>query len=296
MRLEDTSFASLQVLCTIHDLGSFSKAAMHLGKSQSSMSYTIDILRKTFADPLFVRQGSGVAATQRCEEIVRTARSLITQFEQLGTLQDFDPALSRGKVRVSCNYYERFTVLPRLMRKLRLEARRVTLEVIQATSEGEEQLKQGACDMFLSPVQVDSTDIYSKHLFTEEYVCVMSKENPLKEVTLDIARYASAPHALVTYGGHWKSFYLRELEATGIKLNTVITIPSPASLQHLLADTDLISTVPRRIAQSLGDDIRITPCPYPSQFAVYLYWSVRTRNSAMHRWVRKTLIEATKDV
>lgn len=295
MRLEDLSFTSLQTLCVVHDLGSFSKAAIRLEKSQSSMSYTVDTMRKAFGDPLFVRNGAGVVPTERCEDIVRTARSLIAQFEQLGTLADFDPTLSEGTVRISCNYYERLTLLPALMRRLRSDAPIVRVEIIQATTEGEAHLKHGECDMFLSPMSIDSTEIYSKHLFDEKYVCVMAQDNGLATGVLDMATYAKAPHALVTYGGHWKSFYLRELEAKGITLNTIITIPSPASLQYLLTGTDLISTVPRRIAQSLGTEIKIVETPFLSTFKLCLYWSARTHNSAMHRWIRKTLVESIQE-
>lgn len=293
MKLEDLSFASLNTLCTIHDLRSFSKAAIHLGKSQSSMSYTVDTMRKAFGDPLFMRNGTGVAPTRRCENIVSTARDLIAQFEQLGIPAGFDPATSEGVLRVSCNFYERLTIMPAFMRRLRAEAPNVRVEIIQATSEGEDHLRQGACDIFLSPVSIDSAEIYAKPLFAEEYVCVMARDNPLASMTLDIAAYASAPHALVMYGAQWKSFYLRELEAKGVTLNTAITIPSPASLKELLIGTDLISTVPRRVAQTLGEDIKIVACPVPAAFNICLYWSMRTHNSAMHRWVRQVVIATT---
>ncbi|WP_390915446.1 LysR substrate-binding domain-containing protein [Pseudosulfitobacter sp. SM2401] len=293
--LDDTSFATLKVLCAVHDLGSFSRSAVYLDKSQSSVSYTIDSLRKSFGDPLFVRHGSGVSPTRRCEDIVSVVRGMISEFERLGAPAEFDPAVSEGTVSVSCSYYERLTILPVLMRRLRADASGVRMEVMQATSEGEEQLKQSSCDMFLSPVEIDSNEVYSKHLFDDEYVCVMSKQNPLASQRMDSLAYSKAPHALVTYGGQWKSFYLRELEAKGIKLNTVVTIPSPASLQYLLAGTDLISTVPRRIAESLGADVKIVESPYPAGFSVYLYWSVRTHNSSMHRWIRRVLLQAVAE-
>ena len=63
-------FASLRILKLVHAHQSFSKAADSLGANQSTISYAIARLREVFHDPLFVRQGGGIVATERCNEIV----------------------------------------------------------------------------------------------------------------------------------------------------------------------------------------------------------------------------------
>jgi DNA-binding transcriptional LysR family regulator len=105
-------FAALRVLRLVHDYGSFSRTAEVLGLNQSSVSYTIDRLRRAFGDPLFVRQGAGVVPTDRCEEIVREAARMLDEFLALSTPRAFDPARAAATVTLSCNYYERATLVP----------------------------------------------------------------------------------------------------------------------------------------------------------------------------------------
>ena len=117
---------------------------------------------------------------------------------------------------------------------------------------------------------IEDTDFYRRQLFEDHYVCVMDRDNPLAERRLDLAAYTSAPHALVTYGGNWRSFYLRELEGMQMSLNNVLKIPSPGNLQNLLLGTDLISTIPKRIAAMLPKEFVVLPCPCPAPFAINL--------------------------
>ena len=60
----------LRTLVLVYDLQSFSAAAKRLDVNQSTISYAIERLRGAFGDPLFVRNGNGVTATERCAALV----------------------------------------------------------------------------------------------------------------------------------------------------------------------------------------------------------------------------------
>ena len=91
-------FAALRTLQYVHDLESFSRAAQRLGQNQSTVSYTIARLRKVFDDPLFVREGNGVTATDRCRVIVGHAARFLEEFQGIAGAADFDPATAEGMV------------------------------------------------------------------------------------------------------------------------------------------------------------------------------------------------------
>lgn len=289
MTLDTIDISALRTLCAVYDQGSFSRAAVQLGRSQSSVSYVIGGLRKALDDPLFVRQGHGIAPTPRCEALLQTARDFILRFEQLSDAPAFDPASSSAEVRISCNYYERVTVLPELVRTLRQTAPAIRLRLIQSFGDGADHIRKGLCDILVSPVQTDAPDIWARPLFGDAYVVVADAENPIMAQDLTMAAYAAAPHVLVDYGGNWRSFYLRELDRQGIALNTLVAVPSPASLEELVVGTDLISTVPKRIADRFSGAIaqRRSPCPAP--FEISLYWSLRTHQAPLFRWVRRQI-------
>ena len=279
-------FAALRVLRLVHDYGSFSRTAEVLGLNQSSVSYTIDRLRRAFGDPLFVRQGAGVVPTDRCEEIVREAARMLDEFLALSTPRAFDPARAAATVTLSCNYYERATLVPLLVRRLRALAPGLKVQVITSTVRGREQLSRGESDLLIGPVHIGDAGFFGRRLLGDHYVCVMAPDNPLGDSPLDQTGFAAAPQVVVTYGGNWRSRYLLEMEAAGLAPNMVLELPSPATLKAILPGTDLIATVPLRTAQSFGAGLRIVDCPFPAPFAIDLYWTARTHHSPMHRWLR----------
>lgn len=279
-------FAALRVLRLVHDYASFSRAAEVLGVTQSSVSYTVDRLRRAFDDPLFVRQGAGIVPTERCEEIVRTAARLVDEFTALSATRAFDPAHAEATVTLSCNYYERATLVPRLIRRLRVAAPGLKLGVISSTVRGREQLSRGESDLLIGPVQINEAGFFGRRLLTDHYVCIMAADNPLGDAPLDRAGFAAAPQVVVTYGGNWRSRYLVEMEAAGLTPNMVLELPSPATLGALLPGTDLIATVPSRTAHVLGAGLRVVACPMAAPFGIDLYWTARTHHAPMHRWLR----------
>jgi DNA-binding transcriptional LysR family regulator len=282
-------FAAIRTLRLVSDLGSFSKAAEALGTNQSTVSYTMDRLRAAFHDRLFVRQRGGIAPTPRCAEIVERASHLLDGFEGLVLPTNFDPKTASGRVTVVCNYYERSIILPRTVAEIRRQAPRLIVEIKTAGAEGLATLKRGDADLLVGPYEVHNESFYHRHLLDDHYVCVMHRGHPLAGKRLRLDDYVKASHAVVTYGGTWRSGYLKELDRRGLSLNQVIAVPSISDLTHILPGTDLISTVPSRISSQLAKSVVATACPFPEPFQIGMTWTSRTHHSAAHKWLRQLL-------
>ncbi|UYV36588.1 LysR family transcriptional regulator [Rhodobacteraceae bacterium D3-12] len=289
-------FAALRTLHMLHALNSFSRTAEHLGVTQSTISYTVDKMRRAFADPLFVRQGASVVPTDRCTEIVDATVKMVDDYLQLTEPRDFDPAETRAEVTISCNYYERAAILPDLMQRLRRRAPGLIVKILTSTVRGKEQLDRGESDALLGPVIIDNTNFYRRHLVTDHYVCIMSRDTARATATLDETTYLAAPHAVVNYGGGWESSFITALHARNQKLNAIVEVPSPAGLPALLNGTDLIATVPFAIAHNFGAEVVIRPCPFNAPLEIDLYWTARTHRSPMHRWLRAEIADAASKV
>lgn len=288
----DLDFAALRTLRLVHDLGSFSRASEELGVSQSSVSYTISRLRHVFGDPLFVRQGAGIAPTERCDEIVARAAELLDRFEALAAPKDFDPDAAEATIGISCNYYERAVLLPHVMRSVRRNAPGIRLRVIPSTTRGREQLLRSESDVLIGPIEAGESGFYKRTLLTDRYRCIMDPGNPLAQGEMDIDRFVGAPQVLVHYGGSYRSQFLLQLDAEGRRLNTVMDIPSPANLPDILSDTDMIATVPSRIARLFGNSVAQMACPVSAEISIDMYWTARTHASATHAWVRQKIAAA----
>lgn len=288
-------FADLRVLRLVYEYRSFSLAAERLGMNQSAVSYGIEKLRKSFRDPLFVRQGGEVVATDRCSDIVASAIRMLDEFEAITAPVEFDPLTLRHSFTIACNYYERQLILPHVIRRLSSEAPNVRVDLINSTAEGEAQLKRSEADLLIGPLRPEGQGFYCRNLLSEHYACIMDPANPLATRPLTVEQYISSKHAVVTYGGTWKSRYLVQLEAEGLELNQSLTVPSPAGLPDMLKGTEFVATVPRRIALSFGDTVSITESPFPAPFGIDLVWTERTHKSPMHGWLRTLIAETVRE-
>lgn len=292
--LLNTDFAALRTLHLVHELRSFTKTAERLNVNQSAISYTIDKLRTTFNDPLFIRQSGAVVATIRCDEIVQSTQRILLEFEGLLEDDEFDPALANSKYKISSNYYERQVLIPSVISHIRKNAKNITIDLLAATTVGVAQIKSGEADLLLGPFRPDENDLYCKTLFTEKYVCIMDRNNVLAKNDLTMEQYEAANHLSIDYGGTWRSPYVVQIEKMGIELNQVLSVPSPAGVHNMLQGTDLIATVPQRVALEFGRGIKICEMPIEVEFELNMVWTTRTHKSPLHRWMRGVVAECNR--
>jgi DNA-binding transcriptional LysR family regulator len=289
-------FAALRTLRAVHANGSFSRAAEKLGLTQPTISYTISRLREVFEDPLFVRQGIGIVPTERCNEIVAQTSELTDRFEALIAPRSFDPKTARADIAISCNYYERIVILPRVVRMLRREAQGIRLRIIPSTVYGREQLIRSESDILIGPIEIQDENYYRRGLLKESYTCVMDPANPLAHAPFGFEDFVAAPQVIINYGGSFRSRFLAMLDAEGISLNKMMEVPSPSDIPDLLRGTDLIATVPSRIARHFGAAVAAVPCPVPAEINLVMNWTARTHLSAPHSWLREQIARAVADI
>lgn len=289
----DIDLSDLKALKLVHHHRSFARAAQAMDQSQSTVSYRIEKLRKAFGDPLFVRVGRRLSITPRCDEIVRFAGETLDRLEALLCPSEFDPVEADETVCISCNDYQRTLILPAVFRMIRSKAPALKLRIITASTKGPEHLKSGEADLLMGPLRLAGAGFFQRPLLREHYVCVMHRDHALADGPFEPAAYFHARHARVNYGDGWESGYEKALGEGGIELNEVITVPSPADLINILPGTDLISTLPSRLARTLGPSFRIRPCPFPAPFDINVYWTARTHHVALHVWLRDLIAAAS---
>lgn len=288
-------FAALRTLRLVYEQGSFTAAAQVLDVNQSVISYTIDKLRRCFGDPLFVRQGGGIAATERCADLVAEAIRVLDAFDRMTSPNAFDPSETNARISIATNDYERILILPQVIRALRRIAPGLAVDLIPSTSQGRQQLLRSEADLLIGPIRPEEEGFYCRNLASDHYVCIMDPAHPLAKEALTLDNYSTCRHAVITYGGNWKSGYLLQLEASGLDLCSVLSVPSPAGLDAMLQGTDIIATLPRGLAQTLRGPVHIVDCPLPAPFDIDLVWTSRTHSAPMHIWLRDLIVRLTRN-
>ncbi len=288
----DIDLGDLNILRLVHQHKSFTAAAKELGQTQSTVSYRIEKLRRSFGDPLFVRVGGRLSVTTRCEEIVEFASKTLIGIDSLLAGTDFDPSTASDTMCISCNYYHRALILPKVFQLVRRKAPNLVLKIITASNKGHEHLKKGTADLLISPVDSGGEGFFKRRLLGDVYVCVMHKSNSLCGQEIDMRAYLNASHVTVNYGDGWVSGYQADLSELGHQTKTVCTVPSPADLLHVVPETDMISTIPYRLAKILPPEFVVQACPVPAPFDINLYWTERTHHVPAIGWMRNLIVEA----
>lgn len=289
-RLLKTDFAALRTLQFVHDLGSFSHAAEQLGITQSNVSYTVSKLRAAFQDPLFVREGNQMVPTARCTEIVQYATGILEEFQGIAKDTTFEPDTARDVVTISCNHYERMTLLPQLLRILRREAPGLKLRVLTSHARGDEQLKRGECDLLIGPMQTIGEQVFKRRLLSDDYQCIMDTDNPLAKEPLTIESLALAKHILIRFSGSWRPVYLPTLEAMGVTIRPTIELSEYGDIGGYVRGTDLIAVVPRRMADLIDQDLARRDLPFSVPLTIDLFWTTRTHRSPLFIWLRDQIV------
>ncbi len=84
-------FASLKTLELVYRHGSFAAAAAELGMNPSSVSYTIERVRKATNDRLFVRQSGRIVPTDHCSKLMKSVELILRETEEFRDEADFEP-------------------------------------------------------------------------------------------------------------------------------------------------------------------------------------------------------------
>jgi DNA-binding transcriptional LysR family regulator len=65
-------------------------------------------------------------------------------------------------------------------------------------------------------------------------------------------------------------------------------------LPEIVAHSDFVALVPRRLVQGRADRLQLVECPFPvAGFSISLLWHERNHAHAAHRWVRERLTRVT---
>lgn len=267
-------------------------AASHVGLTQSAMSNALGRLRQHFDDPLFVKTRTGMLPTPRAEELagpLKQALALIRASEL--QRERFDPQTSGRSFRLYMTDVGEMRFLPGLMEHLRSTGASVKIETLQIQmSELQDRMTLGEIDLALGYLPELSGAIERLPLFDEHYVCVTREDGGANKLTLK--RFISSPHVAIESMGSGHALFERALQREGIMRNVALRVPHFVVIPMIVAQTDLIVTLPSSVAERIAKpmNLRIHPLPFKfPKFEVSLFWHPRFASDPPIAWLREQL-------
>jgi len=276
------------------------RAASRIGLSQPAMSHALSRLRGLFGDDLFVRTPAGMEPTAHAREIAPLISAAIEQIEAALNLgAGFDPATSSATFTAGMAEYAEVALVGRLARAFAEQAPRATLRLLPFGGPGAgEQLERGGLDVAVAHLRALPATIEAQTLLRDPFVVILRKGHPLAAAEpLSIEAYAAQNHALVSPRGNPTGAVDQILVDLGLRRRISLLVATYLALPAALAASDLVATVPSRIARqiALTAAIEILPLPIDLTMTVSMAWHRRAAGEPAQLWFRSLLGEAAQE-
>lgn len=285
----DLDARALQLLVAVVEAGSVTGAAQRLGVTQSAVSHQLDKLRAITHDPLFVKSGRSVVATARAEALATQARELLRELERFARAgAAFDSARWHTTFTIAANDFQRDTLLPALVQRLREQAPAVVLRVIASDVPTLAMLRDEHCQLIISPRPPDGGDILQKRLFEDRYRVFYDPAT--RDAPRNLDDYLAAEHITVLYEPQRRLDVDEYLERQGLRRRCSVLVPGFAALPAFVRGSRLLATAPGLLQRHLLSGLASVamPCACPT-LPMYLIWHQRHQHDAAHRWLREQL-------
>lgn len=268
-------------------------AAEALGLPQPAVSIALGKLRAHFGDPLFVRVGALMEPTPLARELQPQMRQALAALDAaFGHRSGFDALTTTRHFVVGMSDISQIVLLPQLWARLRAEAPGVAVEAQALSPQTPQQLETGEADLAIGFLPQLDAGFYQQQLFAQRYVCLVRRRHPRIRGKLDRARFEAEGHIVVSGAGTGHGLAERELERQGIRRRIALRIPNYTGLPYLIEGTELIATVPLRLAEVIvqrGHCRMFEPPLRLPGYDIKLHWHERLHHDPGHRWMRSVI-------
>ena len=286
--------ALLPVLRELLRTRSTTITATRLGCTQSSASHALARLRRQLGDPLLVRVGRSLAPTRYAEELAPRLEAALGELGVVfGAAPKFAPPRLERLFTFAGTDFSELLVLPSVVRRLARESPLVDLACVAAGADVERRLQEREVDLAFGTLFRDRAGLVVKKVAVDELVLVVRKGHPSVD-RFDLDRYVSAGHVLVAPRGTAGGAVDVALGARGRRRRVVVRVGHFAVAASLVAETDLVTAIPRACAVAMQKRLPIVIRPLPVErrpFTFSLAWNDQLSRDPAHRWFRG-LVEA----
>lgn len=299
VHMENLELTQLRLVEAIAETGNLSSAAEVVGLSQSAASHSLARLRKETGDPLFVRTSQRMQPTPYGEQLCAAVHNaLLLLREGLRGGRSFVPADASRIFSLYMSEAGQLTMLPQLLAYLREQAPGVRIHVSRLPEKNQgSALEVGQVDMAVGHITTMTTGFHQRLLFHERYVCVASLDNELFAQGMSFEAYKQSPHAIADSSGmaHW--MVDQQLARHNVVRQIGLVVPESLALPFVVPGSDLVVTMPSRVADRFAKMIPLRVMPLPVEldpYEILLFWHARVHMDPANQWLRQTLVALFK--
>lgn len=279
--------------------GQFHRVANLVAASEPLARFALRRMREIAGDQLIVRTAAGLALTRRAQRLAAPFRDLLERIGDVLAKRDiFDPAFCEETFHVAASDYAGFVLGPGIAARLAAAAPRasVVISPLDVTAM-RRPLETGALDLALGPAPRGAAGrLRSERLLAERFSCIARKGHPRIGKRLTAKDYAAEGHVVVRApAGAARTD--PALGDAGRNRRAPVTLTHFLLVPQVVAATDLIATLPERVAERLAERYPLAVYRSPVRaagFALAMSWHERSDGDPARAWLRRLVGEAAE--
>ncbi|GAA6617122.1 LysR substrate-binding domain-containing protein [Scytonema sp. NUACC26] len=226
--------------------------------------------------------------------------------EQLIQPTVFDLKTVQGTIHIAASDYATVVILPKVLKLICDNAPYLNLECHHWRSDTLDNLRNGAIDLGLGVLNLTETSEFRcQELFVEDFVSVVRANHPILKTDFTVESDVAWSHALITITNSPVNAIPKSptshvdtlLSGLGVKRRVMLKLPHFLAAPIIVAQSELILTLPRRIAMLFANYTNLTLLEPPLELGTYNYtqvWHERSHNDQRHIWLRELIASQTQ--
>ena len=294
MNIKNFDLNLLLVFRTLYEQKNVTKASKQLGITQPAMSNALNRLRYLVKDELFVRGPRGMRPTQRAIDLSLPITTALNNLELALSSINFSPETTQKLYRISITDDVASLILPNLINFLEKKSPNSSLRI--RAEQGNDALKlldSNEIDFAIGRFEIIPSRFGSINMFTEKYVCLMSKEHPLShEEKLSIEQYLSAKHLRVAPKNAPAAPIDRSLSQLNLERDIFVRIDLITLAPAIIKNANLILTLPSKTAQRMANNYNFSISELPIELEkrhTKLIWHKELTNHPTFDWIKNQI-------
>ncbi|MDO8718046.1 MAG: LysR family transcriptional regulator [Polaromonas sp.] len=300
MELKDIDLNLLVIFNQLLTERKVSKVAENLGLGQPAVSNALARLRKLFGDELFLRTSSGMQPTPFADQLAESIGYALGMIHgAINVKNSFDPAASKRSFSVGMTDIGEIYFLPLLMEKIHKVAPAVSISTVRNTSVHlKDSMEAGHVDLAIGLLPQLKAGFFQQRLFTQQYVCMFRDGHALDRKKITPPDFFAADHVAVVSTGTGHGIVDDILDKNSPQRKVRLTVPHFVAVGHILQSTDLVATVPERLAEKMTKPFNLKYVAHPiklPQIAINLFWHAKYHKDPANQWLRSLIFDMHAD-
>jgi DNA-binding transcriptional LysR family regulator len=253
------------------------RSAERLHLSSSAVSHGLGRLRALLGDPLFLKTPKGVVPTERALQLSTPVAEILARVRGVvSTAAPFDPRHSTRRFVIGAPDGVSSVILKPLLETLSTAAPGIDAGVRQllpvqglsvphlAWKDALKELEDRAMDVAIIPFDDIPVRFHKAKLYEEEFVIAFRKGHSFQR-NPTLKRFCELEHLVVSHTGDVSGFVDVELARKGLSRRMALTVPNFMFALSVLAETKLVSALPKRFVEIYGAhfDVVAVKAPLP---------------------------------